>query len=123
MANSEMKLSLVLTGRDDGARRLLEQTQRETERLKKMQLSRGQQNVFNQRYATLGIRSEQAIRNKIAKPFWLISVYKKAVARRTMIWHAQPPPHATKSANSIMNSIKVCKHKANGAHVWARRDK
>ncbi|MDK4612641.1 phage tail tape measure protein [Kingella kingae] len=67
MANSEMKLSLVLTGRDDGVKRLLEQTQRETERLKKMQLSRGQQNVFNQRYATLGIRSEQAIRNEIAQ--------------------------------------------------------
>ena len=74
MANSEMKLSLVLTGRDDGARRLLEQAQRETERLKKMQLSRGQQNVFNQRYATLGIRSEQAIRNEIAQT---ILVYQR----------------------------------------------
>lgn len=67
MANSDMKLTLVLTGRDDGAKRLLEQTRREAERVKNLNLSRGQHQAFDRRYATLGIRSEIAIRNEILK--------------------------------------------------------
>lgn len=62
MANSDMRLTLVLSGRDDGARRLLEQTQRQAER---MAQSRATLSRANRPYAIAGIRSEREIRREI----------------------------------------------------------
>ena len=57
-----MKLSLVLTGKDDGARRLLADTQRQLERTAK---SRAQLERQSHAYATAGIRSERQIQREI----------------------------------------------------------
>ena len=62
MANGNMKLSLVLTGKDDGARRLLADTQRQLERTAK---SRAQLERQSHAYATAGIRSERQIQREI----------------------------------------------------------
>lgn len=63
MANSDMRLTLVLAGRDDGARRLLEQTRREVERTAQ---SRATLSRANRPYEIAGIRSEREIRREIA---------------------------------------------------------
>ncbi|RKV62903.1 MAG: PRTRC system protein F [Neisseria sp.] len=57
-----MKLSLVLTGKDDGARRLLADTQRQLERTAK---SRAQLERQSHTYALTGIRSEKQIQREI----------------------------------------------------------
>ena len=62
MTNGNMKLSLVLTGKDDGARRLLADTQRQLERTAK---SRAQLERQSHAYATAGIRSERQIQREI----------------------------------------------------------
>lgn len=62
MANGNMKLSLVLTGKDDGARRLLADTQRQLERTAK---SRAELERQSHAYATAGIRSERQIQREI----------------------------------------------------------
>lgn len=62
MANGNMKLSLVLTARDDGARRLLADTQRQLDRTAK---SRAQLERQSHTYALAGIRSEKQIQREI----------------------------------------------------------
>lgn len=62
MANGNMKLSLVLTARDDGARRLLADTQRQLDRTAK---SRAQLERQSHTYALTGIRSEKQIQREI----------------------------------------------------------
>lgn len=62
MASADMKLSLVLTGRDEGAKRLLEQTQQAAER---MAQSRAALSRAHRPYAIAGIRSEREIRREI----------------------------------------------------------
>ncbi len=62
MTNGNMKLSLVLTGKDDGARRLLADTQRQLERTAK---SRAQLERQSHTYALTGIRSEKQIQREI----------------------------------------------------------
>lgn len=62
MTNGNMKLSLVLTGKDDGARRLLADTQRQFERTAK---SRAQLERQSHTYALTGIRSEKQIQREI----------------------------------------------------------
>lgn len=62
MANRLMKLVLSLTGRDDGARRLLAETERQLQRTAaaRMQTARA-----HKPYEIAGIRSEKAIRREI----------------------------------------------------------
>lgn len=62
MTNGNMKLSLVLIGKDDGARRLLADTQRQLERTAK---SRAQLERQSHTYALTGIRSEKQIQREI----------------------------------------------------------
>lgn len=62
MTNGNMKLSLVLTGKDDGARWLLADTQRQLERTAK---SRAQLERQSHTYALTGIRSEKQIQREI----------------------------------------------------------
>ena len=62
MANGNMKLSLVLTCKYDGARRLMADTQRQLERTAK---SRAQLERQSHAYATAGIRSERQIQREI----------------------------------------------------------
>ena len=62
MTNGNIKLSLVLTGKDDGARRLLADTQRQLERTAK---SRAQLERQSHTYALTGIRSEKQIQREI----------------------------------------------------------
>lgn len=62
MASADMKLSLVLTGRDEGAKRLLEQTQQAAER---MAQSRAALSRAHRPYAIAGIRSGREIRREI----------------------------------------------------------
>ena len=62
MANGNMKLSLVLTARDDGAKRLLADTQRQLDRTAK---SRAQLERQSHTYALTGIRSEKQIQREI----------------------------------------------------------
>ncbi|MFV2030590.1 PRTRC system protein F [Neisseria sp. S1] len=62
MANGLMKLVLSLTGRDDGARRLLADTERQ---LKRTALSKQQAARANRPYEVAGIRSEKNIRREI----------------------------------------------------------
>lgn len=58
MANQNMKLVLSLAGRDDGAVRLLAETERQ---LKRAALSRNQLARAGKPYELAGIRSERAI--------------------------------------------------------------
>lgn len=62
MANGILKLVLALTGKDDGARRLLADTQRQLERTAK---SREALEKSARYYAMTGVRSEQQIRREI----------------------------------------------------------
>ena len=64
MASGDMNLVLSLTGRDGGARRLLQQTQQELERLNRAQASRRR---ANRPYEIAGIRAERDIRREIAQ--------------------------------------------------------
>ena len=64
MASGDMNLVLSLTGRDGGARRLLQQTQQELERLNRAQASRRR---ANRPYEIAGIRVERDIRREIAQ--------------------------------------------------------
>ena len=58
MANGNMNLSLTLSARDGGARRLLQQTQEELERLNRAQAAR---NRANRPYEIAGVRAEREI--------------------------------------------------------------
>lgn len=62
MANQNMKLVLSLAGRDDGAGRLLAETERQ---LKRAALSRNQLARAGKPYELAGIRSERAIQREI----------------------------------------------------------
>ena len=62
MASGDMNLVLSLTGRDGGARRLLQQTQEELARLNRAQAAR---NRANRPYEIAGIRAERDIRREI----------------------------------------------------------
>lgn len=62
MANGIMKLVLALTGRDDGAKRLVAQTQQQLERTEK---SRARLERQGRAYAQTGVRSEREIRREI----------------------------------------------------------
>lgn len=62
MANGNMNLSLTLSARDGGARRLLQQTQEELERLNRAQASRRR---ASRPYEIAGIRAERDIRREI----------------------------------------------------------
>ena len=64
MANGNMNLSLTLSARDGGARRLLQQTQEELERLNRAQASRHR---ANRPYEIAGVRAEREIRREIAQ--------------------------------------------------------
>ena len=64
MASGDMNLVLSLTGRDGGARRLLQQTQEELARLNRAQAAR---NRANRPYEIAGIRAEREIRREIAQ--------------------------------------------------------
>nr|DAR26676.1 MAG TPA: minor tail protein [Caudoviricetes sp.] len=62
MASGLMKLVLSLTGRDDGAKRLLAETERQLQRTatSRMQMARA-----HKPYEIVGIRSEKAIQREI----------------------------------------------------------
>lgn len=62
MANGNMNLSLTLSARDGGARRLLQQTQEELERLNRAQANRRR---ASRPYEIAGIRAERDIRREI----------------------------------------------------------
>lgn len=64
MANGNMNLSLTLSARDGGARRLLQQTQEELARLNRAQAAR---NRANRPYEIAGVRAEREIRREIAQ--------------------------------------------------------
>ena len=64
MTSANMNLVLSLNGRDGGARRLLQQTQQELERLNRAQASRRR---ANRPYEIAGIRAERDIRREIAQ--------------------------------------------------------
>lgn len=64
MASGNMNLSLTLSARDGGARRLLQQTQEELERLNRAQAAR---NRANRPYEIAGVRAEREIRREIAQ--------------------------------------------------------
>lgn len=64
MASGDMNLVLSLTGRDGGARRLLQQTQEELARLNRAQAAR---NRANRPYEIAGVRAEREIRREIAQ--------------------------------------------------------
>lgn len=64
MASGDMNLVLSLTGRDGGARRLLQQTQEELARLNREQAAR---NRANRPYEIAGVRAEREIRREIAQ--------------------------------------------------------
>ncbi|MDK4624169.1 hypothetical protein [Kingella kingae] len=117
MASSDMKLTLVLTGRDDGAKRLLEQTRRETERVKSLNLSRGQHRVFDKRYATLGIRSEQTIRNEILKTQ---AAYNR-LARSGRASHNDLARAATATRQRIAELNNELNQGANAQGKWGAR--
>lgn len=117
MASSDMKLTLVLTGRDDGAKRLLEQTRREAERVKSLNLSRGQHQVFDKRYATLGIRSEIAIRNEILKTQ---AAYNRLAASGRAS-HNDLSRAATATRNKIQELNNELNQGANAQGKWGAR--
>ncbi|WP_304674730.1 PRTRC system protein F [Neisseria blantyrii] len=62
MKNGNVELALVLTGRDDGAKRLVAQTQQQLERTEK---SRERLERQSRAYALTGVRSEREIRREI----------------------------------------------------------
>lgn len=64
MTSANMNLVLSLNGRDGGARRLLQQTQQELERLNRAQASRRR---ANRPYEIAGVRAEREIRREIAQ--------------------------------------------------------
>ena len=64
MANANMNLMLSITGRDNGAIKLLQETERQ---LQKSKLSREQLVRANRPYAVAGIRSEREIQREIAQ--------------------------------------------------------
>ena len=64
MTSANMNLSLTLSARDGGARRLLQQTQEELERLNRAQASRHR---ANRPYEIAGVRAEREIRREIAQ--------------------------------------------------------
>lgn len=62
MASGEMKLSMVLTGKDQGAKRLLQETERHLQRSGAALREKGRQSAVSER---LGVRSERAIQREI----------------------------------------------------------
>ena len=64
MSSANMNLSLALTGRDNGARRLLQETEQYMQR---MAQSRARLARNNRPYAIAGIRSEREIRREIVQ--------------------------------------------------------
>lgn len=114
MANADMKLTLVLTGRDDGAKRLLEQTQRETERMAQAHatLSRA-----NRPYAIAGIRSEREIRREIVQTQ---AAYNRLAASGRAS-HNDLARAATATRNKIRELNQELHQGANAQGKWGAR--
>ena len=94
MANGNMNLSLTLSARDGGARRLLQQTQEELARLNRAQAAR---NRANRPYEIAGVRAEREIRREIAQTQ---AAYNR-LARRGRASHNDLARAATATRNRI----------------------
>lgn len=114
MANSDMKLTLVLTGRDDGAKRLLEQTRREVERTAQ---SRATLSRANRPYEIAGIRSEREIRREIAHTQ---AAYNRLAASGRAS-HNDLSRAATATRNKIQELNNELNQGANAQGKWGAR--